>query len=129
MTRTNNPLFKDLYEEAWKLVRFSFLLTLSFSLSTFSIFSYDFKCFISKDSNIAGFTICADWDKASRSYEISIVSTYAASIVYAPHHFVDAGDNIMFFCCFSFCCGGSGGAAADDDDSKHHRVESSQSAI
>src|SRR5215211_1973114 len=84
MTKTNNSLFKDLYEEAWKLVRCSLLLTLSFSLSTFSFFSHlshDFKCFIPKDSNIVGFTICADGDKASRSYKISIVFTYAASII------------------------------------------------
>jgi hypothetical protein len=81
MTKTNNSLFKDLYEEAWKLVRCSFLLTLSFSPSTFSFFSHDFKCFIPKDSNIAGFTFCADRGKASRSYKISIVFTYAASIV------------------------------------------------
>jgi acetyl esterase/lipase len=56
-------------------------LALSFSLYFFSLFSHDFKCFIPKDSNIAGFTICADWDKASRTYEISILFTYAASIV------------------------------------------------
>jgi hypothetical protein len=47
----------------------------------FSLFSHVLKCSVPKDSNIAGFTICAYWDKASRSYEISIAFTYAASIV------------------------------------------------
>src|SRR5215208_5280731 len=83
------PRFSSLHQEmallvhslTCQLVRCPFLLTLSFSLSTFSFFSHVFKCLIAKDSNIAGFTICADWGKASRSYEISIVFTYAASIV------------------------------------------------
>ena len=43
--------------------------------------SHDFKRFVSKDSNITGFTISADWYKASRTYEISIAFTYAASII------------------------------------------------
>jgi hypothetical protein len=49
-----------------------------FSLSSLS---HDFKRFVSKDSNITGFTISADWYKASRTYEISIAFTYSASIV------------------------------------------------
>ena len=39
MTKTNNPLFKDLYEGAWKLIRCSFLLTVSFSLYFFFLLS------------------------------------------------------------------------------------------
>lgn len=59
------------------LISFLSILFL-FSLSSLS---HDFKRFVSKDSNITGFTISADWYKASRTYEISIAFTYAASIV------------------------------------------------
>jgi hypothetical protein len=52
-----------------------------FSLFLLSLFSYDFKCFMPEDSNIAGFTIYADWGKASGTYEISIMFAYTASIV------------------------------------------------
>ena len=57
------------------------------SLLFLSLFSRDLKCCVPKGSNIAGFTICTYRDKASGSYEISIVFTHVASIVCSsPFH-------------------------------------------
>jgi hypothetical protein len=72
------------------LLFYCLMLPFFLFLPFLSLFYRDFKCFISKDSNIAGFAIYADWGKTSWTYEVGILFTYLASIV-CPLPFLGCG--------------------------------------